>query len=70
MVTARSRPSAVMVSFHKETTDVPGVRNKLKTTVINSSIRMLRIPRTINLKGTVDSLITSAKNNAEITYPR
>lgn len=64
MVTAIRIPSTVIVIFHTETNAVPGVRNRLNTTVIINRKRIPFIPLTINRKGTWDSRITTAKNTA------
>ena len=62
--TATDKPSLVIVSFHKETNGSPGVRNRLKTTVNIKRNKIAFIPLTINLNGTLDNLITIAKNKA------
>ena len=40
------------------------------STVNNSKNKIALIPRTINLKGTFDNLITATKNKAASTYPQ
>ena len=70
MVRAIRRPSLVIWSFQKETSTSPGVRNRLKPTVMMSRNRMLRMPFTIYRKGTWERPITSARNSAAATYPR
>ena len=48
---------------------MPGVRNRLKTTVSIKRKRTAFIPRTIKRKGTFDSRITTARNSAAARYP-
>ena len=69
ILTAVRTPSMVIVSFQKDTSSSPGVRNRLKTTVINSRKAIAFIPLTIKRKGTWDSRITRARNAAAIRYP-
>ena len=70
MLTAIRSPSTVMVSFQKETSSVPGVRNRLKNTVISSKNRIARIPFTIYRKGTWERPMTTPKNTTATPYPR
>ena len=49
------RGSTVMVSFQTETSSLPGVRNRLKVTVIRSRKTIAFIPFTMNRNGTWES---------------
>ena len=69
IITASCSPSLVIVSFQTDTSGSPGVRNKLNITVIIKIKTIAFMPFTINLKGTLDSLIITAKNTAATTYP-
>ena len=70
MNTAVRSPSLVMVSFHRDISGSPGVRNRLNTTVRIKRNRIAFIPFIINLKGTWDSLIIPARNSAASRYPQ
>ena len=68
--TAIRIPSLVTEIFHTENTTSPGVKNRLNTTVSISRKIMDFIPFIINLKGTLDNLITTARKKAAHTYPQ
>ncbi len=70
MNTAVRSPSLVMVSFHRDISGSPGVRNRLNTTVRIKRNKIAFIPFIINLKGTWDSLIIPARNSAASRYPQ
>ena len=68
--TAIRIPSLVTEIFHTENTTSPGVKNRLNTTVSISRKIMDFMPFIINLKGTLDNLITTARKTAAHTYPQ
>ena len=59
-------PSLVIFSFQKETTTSPGVKNKLNTAAKIKRNKMDFIPLTINLKGTLESLMIISRNSPAI----
>ncbi len=67
--TAVSSPSFVIVKIQMLHNGSPGIRNRLNTTVIISSMTIDFKPRTINLNGTFDIRITAANASAAIRYP-
>ena len=68
--TAVRRPSQVIFRNPSCTMASPGVRNRLKLTLISRRTSTAFRPRTINLNGTFDSFITAARNRAATPYPR
>ena len=68
MNAAVSIPSFVTVSFHRCSTGVPGIKNKLNTTVIISRIKIDFRPRIINFSGTFEIWITAASASVATTY--
>ena len=67
--TAVTTPSFVILSFQICINVSPGVRNKLKITVIKSRITIDFRPLIINLNGTFEILITAASTKVASTYP-
>ena len=57
------KPSFVTLKNHSLKTTSPGVRNKLKLTLIKSRKMMALSPRTMNLNGTWLSLIAMARKS-------
>jgi hypothetical protein len=62
-------PCFVILIFQKEKTTSPCVIKRLIRTVISIRITIALIPLTIYEKGTLDMIMTEAKNMIAITYP-
>ena len=66
---AISMPSHVIFNFQIVTAGVPGVRKRLNTTAKSIRNTIDFIPFTMNLKGTFDNRMHSARNSAASRYP-
>ena len=66
---AKLIPSFVILKIHACQTTSPGVRKRLKQTVMSSRNRTVFIPLTIYRKGTWERRIIANRNSAASRYP-